>query len=145
MKIVTEAPGKEPFGTRALLINDIIRAYNKFPESRKAIMVAYEKVANKPWDNSMSSGENLMKLPTEDLRYIQQEVEPTYSGKGGDDEGEMPRIGRVVDFNFSVKTTEKGYDIISNKDGRNKRAVRSGSSLVGVKEFITDWIENELN
>lgn len=141
MKLLKEKVIKESdFGTRTLLINDIIRTFNKFPGSRDLIADAFEKVAKKPWDDSMTSGENLMQLGTEDIRYIHQEVTPLFNGGKEMSVKKFPPEGTLIDFNFSVKTTEKGYDIYS--EGRQATV---GSSLQGVKEWITNWIENELN
>ena len=140
MKIINEAPAT---GTRLLMINYITKAYNKFPEARNEIESAFRKATRNTWDDSATPPENLAKVPTEDIRYIHDEINPKYMGEG--DLAKKQVSNGTVDFSFSVKVTEKGYDIIANKDVVNPRVIRSGVSLAGVKDFITDWIENELN
>lgn len=137
MRMIKEAPAT---GTRLLMINYITKAYTKFPDARNEIEGAFRKVTRAPWDDSATPPENLAKVSTEDIRYIHDEINPKYMG-----EGEKTPAKGTIDFSFSVKVTDKGYDIIANKDVINPRVVRSGSSLAGVKEFIVDWIENELN
>ena len=139
MKILKEEAAT---GSRLLMINYITRAYTKFPDSRNDIESAFRKATRTPWDDSATPPENLSKVPTEDIRYIHDEINPKYLGEG--EPGEQPPSKGVIDFSFSVKANGKGFDIITNRDVLNPRVVRSGSSIEGVKEFITDWVENEL-